>query len=1059
QQGRFLTEFRPTVALFLRFVGLDYDDDGIEATLDGIVSQVQAIVARYDGTLLHLTIGDKGSYATIAFGALATHEDDMRRAARAALDIRAAAGAFPGLAPVQIGLTYGVARVGAYGSATRRTYSVLGDEVNRAARLMQAAAPGEILISERVRQALAQTMVTDERAPMTLKGQHGPQTVHALVSMRAQPGLRLHEPAYALPMVGRAAELALLREALEQARMGRGQAVGITAEAGLGKSRLVAETIAMAREQGFAGFGGACQSDSVISPYAVWKEIWAAFFALDHAAPLPERRASLAQQLLADAPDRADTLPLLGALLDVPIAETDFTRGLEPKVRQSALHATLEACLKARSQAAPVLLVIEDMHWIDALSATLLHELMRATTALPICFLLAYRELPARLAAQIAQIGHFRTIPLRELSHDEARAAVRAKLGQLYPASAAPLPASFAEPLLERAQGNPFYLEELINYLHDRGLDPAAAGAIAPLDLPDSLHALILSRIDQLAEREKTTLRVASIIGRRFPAAWLPQYYPGLGAPAQISKDLAMLERLDLTPLETPEPELAYIFKHIVTHEVAYHSLPYATRAQLHEQMARFLESLPDAGAGLLDNLAYHYGRSDNQAKQREYFLKAGDAARARYANDAALDYYAQALPLLADPADQADAQLRRGAVYEMQGRHEEASAAYQAALDCLPAEPLHAARCQMALGHLAQVRGEYAAAQTCLDLAEQGWTTPPHPAGLAQIATERAYVAWRQGDAAAGQRHAEDGLALARQVGEPAGISKALNGLGIVRWSQQDYAGAQAQYEESLALRRAMGDRWGMGLALGNLGIVLRNQGRYAAAQAAYEESLALCEAMGDKPGLASVFNGLGTVAFVQENYRLARDYFAASLALFREMDSAWEVAMLLNNLGEMAERLADTEGARAFHQESLEKRRALGDRVGIAQSLANLANVAAESDSAAEIHARYAESLALFQEAGHVQGILYNLVGLMGRAALAGAYRRVAALGGAADALLAASQIQLEPAARQSYDDHLAAARAAMEADAFSAAWAAGRALSREEAIALASHAALPA
>ena len=181
---------------------------------------------------------------------------------------------------------------------------------------------------------------------------------------------------------------------------------------------------------------------------------------------------------------------------------------------------------------------------------------------------------------------------------------------------------------MARSQGNPFYLEELLNYVRDRGLDPADLNKI---ELPDSLHTLILSRIDQLSEREKTTLRVASIVGRLFRAEWLTGYYPELGGMNRVQSDLEQLAELDITPLDTPEPELAYLFKHIVTHEVTYESLPFATRAKLHEQLAAYLERQIAAGAlteaSLLDTLVYHYERSDNPAKQREYLQKAGQAA------------------------------------------------------------------------------------------------------------------------------------------------------------------------------------------------------------------------------------------------------------------------------------------------------------------------------------------------------------------------------------------------------------------------------------------------
>jgi hypothetical protein len=196
--------------------------------------------------------------------------------------------------------------------------------------------------------------------------------------------------------------------------------------------------------------------------------------------------------------------------------------------------------------------------------------------------------------------------------------------------------------------------------VRDRGLDPAD---LDRLELPDTLHTLILSRIDQLSERERTTLRVASIVGRLFRTAWLTGYYPALGELSRVESDLEQLARSDITALDTPEPELTYLFKHIVTHEVTYESLPFATRSKLHEQLALFLE---DIGAPV-DAIAYHYGLSQNSAKQQEYWLKAGDAAYNAFANDAALDYYGRLSPL-SDPQEQAELNLKQAGAYYATG-------------------------------------------------------------------------------------------------------------------------------------------------------------------------------------------------------------------------------------------------------------------------------------------------------------------------------------------------------------------------------------------------------
>ncbi len=390
-RGTFLTEVRPCAVLFVRFTGIDYNSDDAQAQLDSFIRQLQATISKYEGLLLQLNIGDKGSYVYANFGALNAHEDDARRAVKAALELNETSPL-----QLQMGLSYGLMRVGAYGGTTRKTFGALGDEVNLAARLMTTATTGGILVSSDVHQAVRSDFVLEPRSPLPMKGKAEPLPVFALTGKRQQRAIRLQEPRYALPMVGRKQELQVINEKLDLAARGNSQVVGIVAEAGLGKSRLVAEVIRSARKKGFVGYGGACQSDALNTPYQAWKSVWQAFFDVDPDQPLRKQMRWLEGEIEDRAPTRVDAMPLLNVVLDLNIPENEFTQTLEPKIRQSALHALLEDCMKAQAGDEPLLIVIEDMHWIDALSHDLLEELAKALANYPVCFVLAYR--PPQLA-------------------------------------------------------------------------------------------------------------------------------------------------------------------------------------------------------------------------------------------------------------------------------------------------------------------------------------------------------------------------------------------------------------------------------------------------------------------------------------------------------------------------------------------------------------------------------------------------------------------------------------------------------------------------------------
>jgi adenylate cyclase len=288
--GAFLTELRPVGAIFLRFTGIDYDAEAEAGSkLDNFMHRVQSILTRYEGTLVQLTIGDKGSYLYATFGAPTAHEDDACCALYAALDLRRTAAELDFLAPVQIGISQGIMRTGAYGSATRRTYGVLGDDVNLAAHLMSVARPGEILVSPRVQKNLSATFTFRASPRMPIKGKTEPMTVFAVAGQRRKHAIHQEEPYYALPMLGRQAELTLIEAKLELALQGKGQVIGVTVEAGMGKSRLVAEVIRLAIQRGFIGYGGACEASGANTPYLVWKSIWQALFEVTTIAPTAEQ--------------------------------------------------------------------------------------------------------------------------------------------------------------------------------------------------------------------------------------------------------------------------------------------------------------------------------------------------------------------------------------------------------------------------------------------------------------------------------------------------------------------------------------------------------------------------------------------------------------------------------------------------------------------------------------------------------------------------------------------------------------------------------------------------
>ncbi len=925
--GNFLAELRPTVALFVRFGGIDYDhDEDAGAKLDAYIRWLQSVVDRYDGTLIDLNIGDKGSYLYINFGAPLTHEDNADRAAATALALRALPPTLSDLDQAQIGISQGRMRAGAYGGASHRTYGVLGDAVNTAARLMMAAKPGQILVSEEARRSLSGRFLLEPLPPVRVKGKPEPVTVYALAGVQQSGGFRL---VYSLPLVGRQAELARATQALARAAQGAGQILGLTGKAGLGKSRLVAEIVTQARELGFAPYGGECESYGVNSSYLVWQPVWRAIFGLD-AAWAPDRQAwHLRDKLQSSSSGFETRLPLLNALLNLESPENDLTQGLDARLRKELLQAMLVDYLRAEVQRSPMLIVLEACQWLDPLSRELLETIGKAIVDLPVLLVVAFRPLErdAALLASLRALSHYTEVELHPLGAEEASALAQLKVAQLL-GPATEVSPTLIPKLTARAEGNPFYLEELISYLHHRSVDFCDSSALERIELPDSLQRLVLSLVDQLGESEKITLKVASVIGRVFRVDWLRGAYPELGDLSRTHTDLESLCQQELISLEAAEPELVYLFRHVITQGVAYESLPFALKTILHEQIGRFIEErYPDALNQYLDLLAHHYDHSTNLEKRRHYLRSAGEAALANYANLAAIDYFSRLLPHV-DGLEKAKALLKLGHVFDTVGDYERAEIRLREAL-VLAEEagelPLQV-QGRIALGELRRKQSRYDEAADCF--------------------------AWAQ--------------AAAEQVGDQPGVAKALVCAGSLALYQGDYEGAHTNYARSLAIRRRLDDQPNIGNVLNNMAITAANQGDFARARALFEESLAIRRRLQDRWAVATSLSNLGELALLQQAYHEAYVYLTEAVESQRLIGDKWMLGNALLNLGNALRGLGDYTAARSLYVESMQINRELGDRWMLAYLLENFGVVLALHDDAAQALRLVAAASALREQLG---------------------------------------------------------------------------------------------
>jgi len=657
----FLAELRPAVPLFVRFSGIDYDgDDDAGAKLDTFARRAQRLLDHYEGYLLQITMGDKGSYLYATFGAPVAHENDTARAAAVALELSRLAAGLGYLEPLQIGMSQGVTHSGAYGGSRRRAFAVMGNEVNLSARLMAAARPGQILVSSRVADELGDGFSLNPLTPISLKGIDQPFPVAELLARRAVAGGP--SPQAAIAIAGREAERAVIDDALAQLGRGESSALIIEGAPGMGKSLLLRDLAHKAETADappllLAGYGDSVERST---PYFAWRPIVERLLvdsaAVEENGGGPARRPAALDRL---SPDSRPLAPLLNSILPLDLPETDLTAQMAGELRQEHLQRLVLELLRGAAGSRPLLLIFDDVHWLDSVSWALLGRVQREIS--PLLLTVTTRVMDtSRLNGDDAAPGYVelrarattRHVPLDTLPRAAVEELVCRRLG------IGRLPPPVARLIHDKAEGHPFFSEELAYALRDAGLllidgDQAriADGAnLEALDFPNTIQGVITSRIDRLPVSQQLTVKVASVIGRIFAFRVLDGIYPVDLEEALLREYLLRLERLDITPLEEPEPNLSYIFKHLVTQEVVYGLMTSDQRQQLHRRTADWYEAHSDRDpAGHLPLLAHHWRMAGELEKAAGYYEKAGIYAFRDYANREAIRFLEQAETLNGD--------------------------------------------------------------------------------------------------------------------------------------------------------------------------------------------------------------------------------------------------------------------------------------------------------------------------------------------------------------------------------------------------------------------------
>lgn len=638
RQSDWLAEFRRVTALFINLGALDYAAPGALDRLQAATVAVQTAVYRHGGSLNQLLVDDKGTVVVCGWGlALHVHGDDQVRAVRAALESRERLRDV-GI-PASFGLATGDVFTGLLGNTRRCTYAMIGDVVNVAARLMQAA-DGDILCDAASYEAAHKRVAFESLPLLHVQGRAQPVEVFRPVQPSSEGFSEI---------VGRVEQRRLLRERLEAlVSGGSGSVVVLEGDPGIGKSRLVADLIDRAVARGVRTMVVTGDAIERSAPYYVWGALFDNLLGLERLAGR-ERAERRVMEVLASHPRLVPFAPLLNPVLRLNFRETEESGQIPPRGRALFTRDLLVHLFRSTCGGGATLLVLEDAHWLDSPSWALAEAIERELPG--VLLVIATRranpeDRPAELQRLVEREGTL-VLRLDALTPEEAGRLACQRLRTRV------LSEPVARLIRAKAEGNPLFTEELAYALRDRGLIEvdngvcrfSAAAAGASMQLPNTVQVVVSSRIDQLTVPEQLTLKVASIFGHSFDLAGLRAIYPVEGGLEDLERQVDALVARDLVLCASTNPVPAYVFKHAITQEVAYSLLPYALRRQLHAAAATWYERQhPGDLSALYPLLAHHWSSAEAAAPALTYLEKAAEQALSRHANEEALRLFTEAV-------------------------------------------------------------------------------------------------------------------------------------------------------------------------------------------------------------------------------------------------------------------------------------------------------------------------------------------------------------------------------------------------------------------------------